>query len=76
MEETTTNQIIGDNIRTLRLKANLTQTELANLIQLSRMGIVKMESGESAISIDTLVKLCKALKTTPNHILKGVNKKS
>lgn len=71
MEETKQENTIGDNIRNLRLKADLTQTELAGKIGFTRDGIAKLESNTSNMTIETLLNICKALKCSPNMVLKG-----
>ena len=69
------NKTIGSNIRALRLKADLTQTELASKIDVTRDAIAKIEGDVNTLSVDTLIKICQVLKTTPNSILNGVYKK-
>lgn len=51
----------GELIRTAREKLGLTKSELARRSSVDRGMLVNIEKGELAGSIDTLVKLAKAL---------------
>ncbi|MEU0991333.1 helix-turn-helix transcriptional regulator [Streptomyces sp. NPDC005953] len=46
---------IGDQIRAARLHANLTQEAVANRVPLERPNYVRIEQGQAAASIDTLI---------------------
>lgn len=50
-------QNIGLAIREARLKAHLTQTELANKTGMNRILISKIERNKSALPITTLIKI-------------------
>jgi transcriptional regulator with XRE-family HTH domain len=50
-------KIIGQNIYRLRMKAEMTQTQLADFAQLSKRYIQKIEYGEANITIDVVEKL-------------------
>ncbi len=52
---------IGEMIKEVRKKENLTQEELGNLIGVKKAQISRLESGTSNITILTLVKVFKAL---------------
>ena len=49
-------QRIGERIRTFREKRGLNQDELAEIMEINRSTISKIENGRFAISIDYLVK--------------------
>jgi transcriptional regulator with XRE-family HTH domain len=51
---------VGAHVRTLRLRAGLTQAELAGAA-LSRAGVAKIETGASLPSLDVLEHLAAAL---------------
>jgi transcriptional regulator with XRE-family HTH domain len=53
---------IGPKIRELRKVAEMTQIELAEAAGLGLRTILKIESGESSPSVDTLISLMGALK--------------
>lgn len=63
--------IIGKNVRTLRNQAGLTQAQLAEAIDKSTIHVSHIENGLTNISLECLLALCAALKTTPNTILQG-----
>jgi transcriptional regulator with XRE-family HTH domain len=49
-------EIIGQQIRTLREKRGFSQDELAEIMEVNRSTISKVETGKFAITIDYLVK--------------------
>ena len=55
-------KIIGQNIYRLRLKRDLTQTELADFTDLSKRYIQKIEHGEANITVEVVEKLARLLK--------------
>lgn len=61
---------ISSNIKHYRRKANLTQEQLAEKINVSFDFVQSLEYARSGISIVTLLNLCNALNVTPNDILK------
>lgn len=50
-------QIIGQNVYRLRLKASMTQTQLADFAQLSKRYIQKIEHGQANITIEVVERL-------------------
>jgi transcriptional regulator with XRE-family HTH domain len=65
-------QILGEAIRVERLKAGLTQEELAEKADLSLNYIGNIERAEYQITVETLAKIAKALKTNVSELTKGV----
>ncbi len=59
----------GRKVRELRKSLNLTQDELANLINLNKTSISYFERNERTPSLDTLIDLSYALNTTPYYLL-------
>jgi len=51
------NQRIGDNIKSLRKEKNLTQADLAEVVQYSVKNISDIENGKTQIKVDTLIVL-------------------
>ena len=49
-------EVIGKQIRTLREKKGFSQDELAEIMEVNRSTISKVETGKFAITIDYLVK--------------------
>jgi transcriptional regulator with XRE-family HTH domain len=62
----------GDNLRRARRRAALTQVELASATPLDRAAISRLECGERAPDLQTLVRLCVALSVTPKELLRGI----
>ena len=60
---------LGQNIKAARLNLNLTQDELSENIDISTQLLKDMEGGRRFGSMNTFIKICLALKTTPNNML-------
>lgn len=65
---------IGENIKNLRLSANLTQEQLAAKLQvngcdITRSGVAKIEVGQRHLYPDEIILIAKILKVTYNQIL-------
>ncbi|NCB93402.1 MAG: XRE family transcriptional regulator [Clostridia bacterium] len=58
-------EIIADNIRLERKRLGITQAQLAEEADLSIDTIKSVESGRRAMTLDTYLKLVRALDTTP-----------
>ncbi len=54
--------LLGRMIKSARLERGLTQQELGNLIGVQKSQISKLESSASSATIDTILKVFKALK--------------
>ena len=62
-------KLIGSNIRTLRLKAGLSQEQLAELASLHRTYIGAVERGERNVSAVNIGRIAKALRVSPHVLL-------
>ena len=62
-------------LRDLREDADLSQTELAKILDMSQTGYSKYETGENDISTAVLIKLAKYYKTSVDYILGLTNKR-
>lgn len=60
----------GVAVRELRLKAELTQMQLAERADLTLNYVGEIERGEKLASIETVVRLARALETTGGDLLK------
>ena len=60
---------IGENIRQIREKKNITQENLALEAGLNRAYIGYIERGERNPSTETMVKIAQALKISPKDLL-------
>jgi transcriptional regulator with XRE-family HTH domain len=63
---------IGLRIRELRMELGLSQEELAALSKCHRTYVGMVERAEKSISVATLQKFAKALKTTMSSLLEGL----
>ena len=63
-------EILGDLIKKVRLERNMTQEELGKLIGVQRAQISKLESSANSATIDTILKVFKALKAEINFNVK------
>ena len=62
----------GRNVRALRLEKGWTQEELADRATLSSVQVSRVERGAREIRLNTLLRLLKALETTPSKLLDGL----
>lgn len=60
---------VGSRIREKRLALHMTQEKVAEKMDKSLRLITEIERGTVGMSIETLLCLCEALKTTPNDLL-------
>ena len=63
--------MIGNKLKELRVKNSYTQSHVAKYLNISWAMYQKIEYGESALSLDKLLLLCKLYRVSPNYILKG-----
>ncbi|MCI8641622.1 MAG: helix-turn-helix transcriptional regulator [Clostridia bacterium] len=68
--------VIGKRIRSLRLKNNMTQEELADEINISVAFISRIERGTVHINLKRLTQIAEILKVSPGYLLVGSNTKS
>lgn len=62
----------GENLRRARLDAGLTQVQLSRATPVDRAAISRLECGERAPDLPTLMRLCVALGTRPTALVAGV----
>jgi transcriptional regulator with XRE-family HTH domain len=78
-EQTEINQQIatfGENLRRARKGARLTQVELSMAAPLDRAAISRLECGERAPDLPTLLRICAALEVKPRDLLRGIGPKA
>ncbi len=61
--------VIGERIKALRLKNNITIAELSNIVGLSAPAISNYERGTRVPDADTLIKLAKYFRCTSDYVL-------
>ena len=52
---------MGSRIRAIRIKNNLTQNDVADKCNFEKASISRIESGQTNLTIRSLIKLCNAL---------------
>ena len=62
-------------IRELRQDSDLTQNQIAQMLNMSQTGYSKYETGENDIPTQVLIKLADFYKTSVDYILGRTNKK-
>ena len=60
---------IGGKIKHLRINANLSQEDLARLLNIHRISLSKIENGERNISAEELFKMAETFDTTTDNLL-------
>lgn len=65
-------RIIGRNVADARLRANLTQECLAELVGVHAKTIGSIERGKYPFGVTTLVRLAQHLDTSANRLIEGV----
>jgi transcriptional regulator with XRE-family HTH domain len=66
----------GENLRNARLRAGLTQVQLSQVAPLDRAAISRLECGERAPDLRTLLRICGALQVDPRDLLRGIGPRS
>lgn len=64
--------VIGQNVRKARLKAGLTQENLAELVEVHWQTIGYIENGKYPFSVATFVRIGQVLDISPNRLLDGM----
>ena len=66
--------IFGRKVRTLRVGMGLSQEDLAGECGLHRTYIGSVERGERNVTLGTIVRLARVLRTTASHLLQDVDR--
>jgi transcriptional regulator with XRE-family HTH domain len=64
-------RLLGETIRAKRKKAGFSQEKLAERADLSTVFISRVERGKESPSVDSLVKIAKALRTHAHDLVSG-----
>jgi transcriptional regulator with XRE-family HTH domain len=65
-------QTFGKNLRRARVRAGYTQVQLSVAAPLDRAAISRLECGERAPDLATLLRICSALGLAPQDLLNGI----
>lgn len=66
-------ETIGDRIKYLRERHDMTRTALAKLTYINRTTISRWESGEAAPRVDDIARLSQIFNVSCDYIIKGNN---
>lgn len=69
LNDLTLNEYVGVMIRQLRKVHKITQSELANILGLSRPSICNIEKGHQTLTFSNLEKICEELECKSDDIL-------
>lgn len=61
--------VIGNRIKARRLELNISQQTVANWISISAQTLCNIEGGNTKMQLDTLLRVCKALKISAGSVL-------
>ena len=65
---------LGQRIYNLRTERNLSQTELAERLDVSRQSVSKWETDASVPDLDKLVKLCEVFSVSLDELVRGITR--
>jgi len=65
-------KIMGERIQLRRKELGLTQSKLAELLEISNNHLSAIENGKEKPSLEKFVTLCESLDTTPDFLLLGI----
>ena len=61
-------RLLGLNISYYRKEQNLSQSDLAELINISRTHMSRIETADCAVSLDVVFDICDVLKISPDKL--------
>lgn len=61
-------RLLGLNIAYYRKKQGLSQMRLAELVNISRTHMSRIETADCAVSLDVIFEICDALQVTPDRM--------
>lgn len=71
--ETETGRIVGERVRDLRMKRGVSLRQFAVQSGFNPNVLSRIERGDHNVTLETLIRLCRALDTTPAELLRGVS---
>jgi|SRR5688572_4417043 predicted transcriptional regulator len=66
---------LSETLRQRRIRARITQTELARLLRSSQSRIAKMESGDQSVSLELLIRALLAIGATRSDLALAIRKR-
>lgn len=65
--------VIGRRIKQARIEQNMTQENLADIIDVSIAFLSRVERGKTQVNLKRLIQIAEVLKITPGYLLTGSN---
>jgi transcriptional regulator with XRE-family HTH domain len=65
-------KLFGQRVREARLKLGMSQESLADVSGLHRTYVGSVERGERNISLENIVRIARAMRTTASYLLKDI----
>ncbi len=65
--------VIGRRIKQARIEQNMTQENLADIIDVSIAFLSRVERGKTQVNLKRLIQISEVLKITPGYLLTGSN---
>lgn len=65
-------QVVGKNIKSIRIAQNMTQEQMAEKLNRSVNFVSLIELGKSGMSVSTIIEICNVLNVDSNSIFKGL----
>jgi transcriptional regulator with XRE-family HTH domain len=66
--------VFGEELKKLRLKAGLTQEEVAARAQVTREYVSMLESKKNSPTIEVFIRLCRAVEVSPSDLIAKVER--
>ncbi len=63
-------KVFGLNVKYERLKLNLTQAQLAEILEVHEKHVCKIETGRQNVTLKTISKIANALNTNESNLLR------
>ena len=61
-------KIVGNNIKQARKYKQLTQTQVAKILNMTQQQYSRFENGVFELNYNLIIQICKLLDTTPNEL--------
>ena len=66
-------KVLADNVRRYRAQKNITQETLANIAEIERSQVSRLERGVLNTSVSVIFAIAKALEVPPSKLLEMIN---
>lgn len=70
------NTAVGARVKARRLALGMTLEDVAEQLRVNRSNVLRLETGESGIEVETLAALGRCLKCAPELFLEGIEREA